>query len=445
MAEFKRPKNDREFEINFSPINKLMNKTEALLESSRCLFCYDAPCTKACPTHIDIPLFIRQINSGNVKGAAKTIYASNYMGNLCGKVCPVEVLCEGSCVYVNQGVRAIEIGRLQNFATNKVISEKIEIFTEGEKVNKKVAIIGGGPAGISCASELRSAGINADIYEGRKMATGLALHGIAPYKIANEDVLEELNYLQRQFNFNIFYNRYIKSKDELAKLEKEYDFIFLGIGNSNTSALNIPGEDKKNVFGAVEIVEELRLKKSNVVYGNKVIVFGGGNTAMDAASESARMGAEKVTLAYRRSRKDMGAYEFEYDLAKSVGVKAYFNIAPVEILGDDKVTGVRFIKTETKGGKLKTIKGSEFTEECDMVIKATGQSRHFELYQNIDNLEVDDFGKIVVDKNFRTTNPKYYAAGDAVNGGKEVVNSVAEGKQAAKSMITILLNIKKRN
>lgn len=440
MAEFKRPKNDREFEVNFSPINKLMNKTEALLESSRCLFCYDAPCTKACPTHIDIPLFIRQINSGNLTGAAKTIYASNYMGNLCGKVCPVEVLCEGSCVYVNQGVKAIEIGRLQNYATNKVISERITIFSEGEKINGKVAIIGGGPAGISCASELRSAGIEVDIYEGRKFATGLAIHGIAPYKIANEDVLEELNYLQGQFKFNILYNRFIKSKEEIEKLEKEYDFIFLGIGNSNTSALNIPGEDKKNVFGAVEIIEELRMKKSNAVYGSKVIVFGGGNTAMDAASESARMGAEKVTLAYRRSREDMGAYEFEYDLAKSVGVKAYFNTAPVEILGDKKVSGVKFIKTETKNGKLKTIKGSEFTEECDMVIKATGQSRHFELYENINNLEVDDFGRIVVDDNYCTNNPKYFAAGDAVNGGKEVVNSIAEGKRAAKAIISLLVD-----
>lgn len=439
MAEFKRPKNDREFEVNFSPINKLMNKTEALLESSKCLFCYDAPCTKACPTHIDIPLFIRQINTGNVTGAAKTIYASNYMGNLCGKVCPVEVLCEGSCVYVNQGVKAIEIGRLQNYATNKVISEDIKIFSEGATVRGKVAIIGGGPAGISCASELRMAGIEVDIYEGRKYATGLAMHGIAPYKIANEDVLEELNYLQEQFKFNILYNRFIKSKEEIQMLEKEYDFIFLGIGNSNTSALNIPGEDKKNVFGAVEIIEELRMKKSNAVYGNKVIVFGGGNTAMDAASESARMGAERVTLAYRRSREDMGAYEFEYDLAKSVGVKAYFNTAPIEILGDEKVTGVKFIKTETKDGRLKTIKGSEFTEECDMVIKATGQSRHFELYENINNLEVDDFGRIVVDDNFCTTNPKYYAAGDAVNGGKEVVNSVAEGKKAAKAIISLIL------
>lgn len=440
MAEYKRPTNEREFEVNFSPIKPLMNKTEAILESSRCLFCYDAPCTKACPTHIDVPLFIRQINSGNITGAAKTIYAANYLGNLCGKVCPVEILCEGSCVYVNQGVKAIEIGRLQNFATNQVLEENIRIFSEGSKSKGKVAIIGGGPAGLSCASELRAAGIEVDIFEGRKMATGLALHGIAPYKIANEDVLHELNYLQEQFNFNIKYGQFIKSKSDIEKLEKDYDYILLGIGNASTSTLNIPGEEKKNVYGAVEIIEELRINKSNVVYGNKVIVFGGGNTAMDAASESARMGAENVLLAYRRSKEYMGAYEFEYDLAKSAGVKAMFNVAPVEILGGDKVTGVKFIKTEVKDGKLRTIEGTEFTEDCDMVIKATGQSRHFELYQNINNLEIDDFGRIVVDDNFCTSNPKYYAAGDAVNGGKEVVNSVAEGKAAALSIISLLRN-----
>ena len=177
MSEFKRPTNKQEFEKNFSPIKPLMNKSEAILESSKCLFCYDAPCTKVCPTHIDVPLFIRQINNGNMTGAAKTIYAANYLGNLCGKVCPVEVLCEGSCVYVKQGVKPIEIGRLQNYATNKIISDKTKIFIEGNNVDKKVAIIGGGPAGLSCASELRSAGIEVDIYEGRKKATGLAIHG----------------------------------------------------------------------------------------------------------------------------------------------------------------------------------------------------------------------------------------------------------------------------
>jgi len=441
MAEYKRPTNEKEFKQNFFQIKPLMNRTEAVFESSRCLFCYDAPCIKACPTQIDIPLFIRQINNGNTKGAARTIYSSNYLGNLCGKVCPTEVLCEGACVYVNQGVKPIEIGRLQSFATNKTMSENIQFFSAGKDTNKKVAVIGGGPAGLACACELRSCGIQVDIFEGKTKATGLAIHGIAPYKIADEEVLEELDYIQSQFGFRIHFNHYVSDKKELEKIERDYDAIFLGVGNANTSTLNIPGEDKANVVGAVEIIEELRAGQHNAVFGNKVIVLGGGNTAMDAASESARMGAEKIIIAYRRSKEEMKGYEFEYELAKSVGVKAYFNVAPVEIMGSDKVTGIKFIKTETAGGEIKVIPGSEFIEDCDMVIKATGQSRHFDLFGNIKNLDIDSEGRIIVDKDFRTSNPKYFAGGDAVNGGKEVVNSVSEGKTAGKNICKLLLNI----
>jgi glutamate synthase (NADPH/NADH) small chain len=444
MAEYKRPENEQEFNRNFKQIKPVMNKTEALLESSRCLFCYDAPCVKACPTTIDIPLFIRQINSGNLTGSAKTIYNSNFLGNLCGKVCPVDVLCEGSCVYTKQGAKAIEIGRLQNYATINAINNKTGIFKQGEKIKYKAAIIGGGPAGLACACELRLAGIQVDIFEGKSKASGLAIHGIAPYKIADEEILDEIDYLQNQLGFNILFNRFIKSVKDIEVLEKDYDAIFIGIGNANTSSLNIPGEDKINVVGAVEMIEKLRNEHSKLVYGNKVIVFGGGNTAMDAASESARMGAEKVTLAYRRAREEMGAYEFEYDLAKGAGVKTLFYVAPVEIIGDEKVTGVKFIKTRVVNDHLETIPGSEFIEECDMVIKATGQARHFELFQNIKNLEVDKNGRIKVDKSFRTTNPKYYAGGDVVNGGKEVVNSVAEGKIAAHSIATNLTNKSKK-
>ncbi len=440
MSEFKPPKSEQEFERNFDPIKPLMNKTEAIFESSRCLFCYDAPCIKACPTLIDIPLFIRQINNGNVRGAAKTIFNSNYLGNTCGKVCPTEVLCEGSCVYIKEGVKAIEIGRLQNYATNKAITNKLKIFSAGAPVKKKVAIIGGGPAGLSCACELRSHGIEADIFEGKSKATGLAIHGIAPYKIANQEVDDELKYLSVQFGFKINFNHYVHSPEELKRIEKEYDAVFIGIGNANTAMLNIPGENKINVVGAIEIIEQLRNKHHKTAFGKKVIVLGGGNTAMDAASEASRMGSETVLLAYRRAKEDMKGYEFEFDLAKSAGVKAYFNVMPVEILGDEKVTGIKFIKTKTEDGLIKNVQGSEFVEECDMVIKATGQSRHFGLLQNIENLETDEDGRIIVNDEFRTTNSKYFAGGDAVNGGKEVVNSVAEGKSAGKNISRVLLN-----
>lgn len=438
MSEFKLPKSEKEFSENFSQIKPLMNETEAFYESSRCLFCYDAPCMNACPTKIDIPLFIRQINSDNVIGAAKTIYDSNYFGNACGKVCPTEVLCEGACVYNHQDVKPIEIGRLQSVATTKAIRENIPLWRDeiGKSNGKKIAVIGAGPAGISCACELRTLGYEADIYEAKEKPSGLTVHGVAPYKITNEEVLDEINYLQNQLKFEIKYNSPISTKKQIKKLEKNYDAIFIGIGLGETSDLKIKGENLENCTGAVEFIEPLRMNHHKVKIGKKVIVLGGGNTAMDAASESCRMGAEKVILAYRRSKEEMPAYEFEYDLAKSVGTKGLFHVAPIEILGKGKkVCGVKFIRTKTKNGKVENINGSEFIEECDMVIKATGQSKHFDLLKMIKGLKLDDKGKIIVnEKNHQTKNQKYFASGDAVSGGEEVVNAVADGKVAAKGI-----------
>ncbi|MBL4716252.1 MAG: NAD(P)-dependent oxidoreductase [Bacteroidia bacterium] len=431
MAEYKQPTSKQEFEENFSQIKPLMNKTEAYYESSRCLFCYDAPCIKACPTGIDIPLFIRQINSDSSIGAAKTIYDSNWFGNACGKVCPTEVLCEGACVYNHQNVKPIDIGRLQNYATNQAIEQNKKLFEVGESNGKKVAIIGAGPAGISCACELRTMGFEVDIFEAKDHPSGLTVYGVAPYKITNEDALAEMKYLQEQLGFNIKYNNPVNA-DDIKKLEQNYDAIFVGIGLGSTSVLGIGGEDLEGCTGAVEFIEELRMKHQDVKVGNKVIVLGGGNTAMDAASESCRLGSEDVILAYRRSKEEMGAYDFEYDLAKSVGTKGLFNVSPVEIVGNGKVSGVKFIRTQTNNGKLEEIAGSEFVEDCDMVIKSTGQSKQKDFLSNINGLEMDEKGRIKVnEENYQTTNPKYFAGGDAVNGGAEVVNGAYEGKVAA--------------
>lgn len=437
MSEYNRPVNEQEFEQNFAQIKPLMNNTEAYYESSRCLFCYNAPCVEACPTHIDIPLFIRQINTNYIKGAARTIYDSNYFGNACGKVCPTEVLCEGACVYNLQDVKPIEIGRLQNYATTSAIRNDIKFYSAGKSNGKKVAIIGSGPAGIACACELRKEGVHVDIYEARSNATGLTVNGIAPYKITNDEVLEELAYLQSQFGFNILYNSKIETADDIEKLEKNYDAIFLGVGNGETSKLNIPGEDKTNVHGAVELIEVLRKEHYNTAFGNKVIVLGGGNTAMDAASESARMGAASVKLVYRRSKEEMGAYHFEYELAKEVGVKGIFNAAPLEIMGNGSATAVKFIKTKTENGNVVTIPGTEFVEECDMVILATGQKNHDYLFDKISNLEM--IKNKVKTNNYQTSNPKYFAGGDCMNGGAEVVNAAYEGKQAAIAMLEFLV------
>ena len=435
MAEYKRPETKKEFDLNFKQKKPLMNDTEAYYESSRCLFCYDAPCVQACPTGIDIPLFIKQINTKNTEGSAKTIYDSNWLGNACGTVCPTEVLCVGSCVYNHQDVPPIQIGRLQNYVTQKVIDSKKALYTAGKENGKKVAIIGAGPAGIACACELRVLGYEVTIYEAKKKPSGLTVYGIAPYKITNEEVLDEVAYLQEQLGFTIKYNASITNTDQLHLLEKNVDALFLGLGLGATADLRIEGEEKENVIGAVEFVENLRMEQHLLTVPKKVVVLGGGNTAMDTASESARMGAENVYLTYRRSKEEMGAYIFEYNLAVSAGVVGMFNIAPVAILGEEKVRGVKFIRTHVKEGKLEIIEDSEFTIACDLVIMATGQKKQKKFMDMIPTIKLDAKTRIVVDeKTNQTSNPKYFAGGDIINGGAEVVNAAYDGKLAAQGI-----------
>jgi glutamate synthase (NADPH/NADH) small chain len=440
MAEYNIPRSEAEFDSNFAPKKPLMNDTEAHVESSRCLFCYDAPCMHACPTHIDIPLFIKQIHTANTLGAAQTIYHTNWLGNTCGKVCPTSELCEGACVYNHQNINPIDIGRLQNYATHAAIRADATLFSAGPSNPKKVAVIGAGPAGIACASELRMLGYTVDVFEAKELPSGLGVHGTAPYKITNEEVLAEINFLQQRLGFNIHLGSPVTTPHHIAALEANYDAVFLGIGLGPTATLMVPGEEKHHVVGAVEFIETVRMRKHLVLVPPRVVVLGGGNTALDAASESARMGAHQVTLAYRRSKQNMGGYEFEYKHAIGCGVDAIFNVSPVEILGHDKVTGVKFIRTDIMDGQRVNLEGSEFIIECDMVIKATGQAKFPDLFNMIEGLKMDNRHRVVVNEHFQTTNPKYFAGGDAVNGGAEVVNAAYEGKMAARGIAKFLNN-----
>lgn len=439
MAEYPIPATAQDLAQHFAQIKPYMNATMAHYESARCLFCYDAPCVKACPTSIDIPLFIRQIQTHNIEGAAQTIYDSNYFGNICGKVCPTEVLCEGACVYNHQDVKPIEIGRLQSYATSKVVNEQKKMFTPAPANGKKAAVIGAGPAGIACACELSLAGCEVDIFEAREQPSGLVLYGCAPYKIANQDALDEVAWLQSQFGFKLHYNHKIESRAQWQELEQQYDAIFLGLGLGATQVADLPGEDLEHVSGATEYIEQIKLNPMGVRVGRKVVVIGGGNTAMDAASESARLGAEEVTLAYRRPRSEMKAYEFEYELAKSVGVKGLFNVAPVAILGRQQVEGIRLAATRIEAGRVELVPGTEFDLACDAVILATGQEKRTDLIAQIGNIETDRQGRMVVNpETFQSSHPKYFAGGDAVNGGAEVVNAAAHGKAAAKGILVWL-------
>jgi glutamate synthase (NADPH/NADH) small chain len=349
------------------------------------------------------------------------------------------MLCEGACVFTKVNIKALAIGRLQNFATNSAILSKQKFFDPQNNTGKSVAIIGAGPAGISCACELRAAGYHVDIYEAKSNPSGLALHGVAPYKITNREALMEVDFLKEQFGFNIIYNTRIASKIDVEKLESNYDAIFLGIGLGNSAEIKIKGENKTDCVGATEFIEQIKMSSLDKPMAKKVIVLGGGNTAMDAASESARLGAENVIVAYRRSEKEMKAYDFEYDLAKVTGVVGVFNIAPVEILGEKVVEGVKFIRTESQHGKLVNIPGSEFVLDCGLVIKATGQLKQTSMIANISGISLDETGRILVNEtSCQTSNPKYFAGGDAVNGGAEVVNAVAEGKNGGKGIHAFL-------
>lgn len=428
-------KTKEEVKKNFAKIKPLLSDNEALIEASRCLFCHDAPCITACPTSIDIPLFIRQISTKNTKGAAKTILSQNILGKSCGEVCPTKVLCEGSCVYLNLNEKPIDIGRLQAYAVNFAIKNNIQFFKKGKKTGKKIAVIGGGPAGLSCAHKLTKLGHEVTVFEANKKAGGLNTYGVAPYKFTNEDSEEEINYIS-QIGFTIK-TSYKVTPEILSKLEKEYDAIFLGIGLGNSKRLGISGENLKNVVSAIDFIHNLREKDLNIDVGtkDKVIVIGAGNTAIDAAVESAKLGAD-VTILYRRSEKEQSAYYFEIDLAKKNGVKFQYLTSTIEIIGNGKVEGIKCIRNtliESKNGKkpeIKPIIGSEFVIPCNIVIYATGQEKLVEFLEKVANIKLDA-GKIIVDKLFRTTNQKYFAGGDCINGGKEVVNAVADGRDAA--------------
>ncbi len=433
-----------QIQANFADIKPPLSDDHAVIEANRCLYCYDAPCAVACPTHIDIPEFIRRIGSGNVVGSAETILESNILGASCARVCPTEVLCEGSCVYLDLDMPPIDIGRLQRYATDHVMDNNIEVFqAPAEKSLGKVALVGGGPASLACAAELGLLGIQAVVCEEKAESGGLNRYGIAPYKLTNEETRAEIDYIQKMSGFEVKTGVRVGRDVSFAELEKEYDFIFLGVGVAASRPLKIPGEDKSGVVGATEWIEELRSKPLHETkVGPRVIVVGAGNTAIDAATEAARLGAKEVTIVYRRGKDEMPAYEFEYELALKDKVRFRWFTQPIEVLGNGKVEGLKCRQMrpgepDSSGRpRPEPVPDSDFVVEADTVIKATGQVKH-DLLAGIDGVELD-WGLVKVDENYRTTNPKYYAGGDCVNGGAEVVNAVYHAKLAAKAMHRVL-------
>lgn len=423
---------------NMSEIAPRYTPQEAIIEANRCLFCFDAPCIQACPTGIDIPSFIKKIANGNLAGSARTILSANVLGASCARVCPTEVLCEGACVVLDREGEAVKIGRLQRYATDYVYEKRIQVLRAlPKKSGKRVAIIGGGPAGLGCAAELAQLGHQPVIFEKKPYAGGLNTYGIAYYKMTPRASLEEIEMI-KGLGVEFRCGGEVGKDVTAEQLQKDFDAIFIGVGLGGGSRMNIPGEDLPEVVEALDFIEQIHAHPLHQVpVGNRVAVIGGGNTAIDAVTQARRLGAEKAVMIYRRGQEDMSAYEFEQELAKTDGAEFVFNAMPVEILADNgHVTGLKLTRTVSTNGSFQILPGSEFVEPFDMVIKAIGEQKQIALLENLfPGLDLDKRGAVVHNRETGQTNlPKVFAGGDCANGGREVVNAVAEGKKAARGI-----------
>lgn len=408
---------------NLDDISPALSKGEAFAESGRCLMCYDAPCTTACPTHIDVPAFIKKIHSGNLKGAARVILDANPMGHSCARACPVEVLCEGTCVMNEAESRPIQIARLQRYATDALLENDWPVLTPGPDSGKHIAVVGAGPAGLSCAQELRRQGHAVTLYDARAKVGGLNTYGIAQYKLTPETAVAEAEAIIKlgvTVKTGVVVGKDIAFDDLLAK----HDAVFIGFGLGGTNNLGIAGEDKKGVIDALTFIEHLKEKPfGSYEMPDRVLVIGAGNTAVDAATQARRLGARQVDFVYRRGSEEASAYHYEMELARNDGCGFIFWAIPKSIGGGDKVESLTYVDAE----------GAEHTIPAQLIIKAIGQEKRVSELNRF-GLKVDEKGRLVVDATNQTSHAKVWAGGDCVNGGKEIVNAAADGVRAARAI-----------
>lgn len=426
-----------EYDKNFSDLHPRLDKHEALVASDRCYFCYDAPCMTACPTAIDIPLFIRQISTGNPLGSAKTIFDQNILGGMCARVCPTEELCEQACVRNTAEERPVEIGRLQRYATDAAMQAGKQYYTRAASTGKKIAVVGAGPAGLAAAHRLAVKGHEVVIYDAKPKSGGLNEYGIATYKSVDGFAQKEVDYVLSIGGIDIKHGQLLGRDFQLADLQSQYDAVFLGIGLSGVNALRVEGENLAGVDDAVDFIAALRQtdNKADIAIGRRVIVLGGGMTAIDAAVQAKLLGAEEVTICYRRGKEHMNASEFEQDLATSKGVIIRHWLAPKAILAQDgKVAALEVEYTTLSEGRLSTT-GETGVIAADQIFKAIGQAL---VSSSLGSLRLES-GRILVDTEGRTSLDGVWAGGDCVFGGNDLtVSAVANGRDAAESIHRML-------
>lgn len=424
---------------NFSDIEPAFARNEARVAAERCLFCYDAPCVVACPTSIDIPLFIRQIATNNAEGAAKTILDSNILGGMCARVCPTETLCEEACVREMAEGKPIEIGRLQRYATDALFDTGKQIYTRAAATGKRVAVVGAGPAGLSCAHGLSRHGHDVTVFEARPKAGGLNEYGIAAYKTTGGFAQREVDFILSLGGITVKQGMALGRDVTLEELRKDFDAVFIGAGLAAVNGLGLPGEDLQGVTDAVDWIASLRQAPdvTKLPVGRRVVVIGGGMTAIDAASQVKRLGAEEVTIVYRRGADQMNASRYEQELAQTDGVLIRHWLSPKRLIGEQgRITGVEFDYMDEQDGKL-TATGESMTLPCDQLFKAIGQKF---VPGPVETVALEQ-GRIRVDDTRRTSLGNVWAGGDCIAGGRDLtVSAVEDGKVAARSIHAYLSN-----
>ncbi|MCE0506690.1 MULTISPECIES: NAD(P)-dependent oxidoreductase [unclassified Roseivivax] len=418
---------------NFADLHAPLDPHEASVAADRCYFCYDAPCVTACPTEIDIPLFIRQIATGQAEAAGRTIFDQNVLGGMCARVCPTEDLCEGACVREIAEGKPVEIGRLQRHATDALMARQSHPYARAAETGKRVAVVGAGPAGLACAHRLAMKGHDVVVYEAREKPGGLNEFGIAAYKSVEDFAQREVAWLVQVGGITLDYGKALGREITLDGLKAEYDAVFLGLGLGDVNALGIPGDDRDGVEDAVRFIADLRQASdlASLPVGRNVVVIGGGMTAIDAAVQSKLLGAETVTIAYRRSQDRMGASEFEQDLATSKGVRILCNVQPKAVHGNGAAVELELEYTADDGSGLKGT-GESLRLQADQVFRAIGQT-----LVPVAGLEMEG-RKIRVTGAGRTSEAGIWAGGDCTPGEDLTVVAVAEGRDAAEDIHSAL-------